>query len=223
MVKLVGSADENWPDVSPYVVHFTKAEGKRKAYDNSLSILSHRRIEARSRFGTGRQYAAAPLSICFSEIPLHNLARLADKRGCYGIGFRKEFIVERDGGPIMYAYKDTPRANALRTMASKAKADQDDSIWKIAPFVDQPGQYGPKSYFYEWEREWRHVGNLDFKETDAAFLIIPENLHSQARGFFNDAEAENLGPNYRCAFIDPYWNAAKVKAAFMKLRRDGTI
>jgi hypothetical protein len=114
----------------------------------------------------------------------------------------------------MYAYKDTPHATALRKMTSEASASQHDPIWKIAPFVDQPGQYGPKSYFYEWEREWRHIGTLDFKETDAAFLIIPEDLHSHARGFFNNAEAENTGPNYRCVFIDPYWDAGKVKAAF---------
>ncbi len=214
LTKLVGSWSDAWLDMSPYVVHFTKTEGKRKAYNNALSILSRRRIEARSPFGTGKHLAAAPLSICFSEIPLHNLARLADKRGCYGIGFRKGFLVERDGGPIMYAHKDTARAKALRKMASKAKNDKDDPIWLIAPFVDQPGQYGPKSYFYEWEREWRHVGNLDFKETDAAFLIIPENLHSQARFFFDEAEREHLGPNYKCPFIDPYWDAEKVKAAF---------
>jgi len=213
MVKLVGSADEQWPDMSPYVVHFTKAEDKRTAYDNALSILSHRRIEARNAFGTGKQHAAAPQSICFSEIPLHNLKRLADKRGSYGIGFLKEFLVARDGGPIMYAQKDTSRAKSLRDMTAKAKNDKGDPIWLIAPFVDQPGQYGPKSYFYEWEREWRHVGKFDFKETDAAFLIIPEDLHSAARGFFNDAESENLGPNYKCPFVDPYWDAAKVKAA----------
>ncbi len=79
-------------------------------------------------------------------------------------------------------------------MTLKAKNDKDDPVWLIAPFVDQPGQYGPKSYFYEWEREWRHVGKFDFKEADAAFLIIPEDLHSAARGFFDEAEYENTGP-----------------------------
>ncbi|MDW9414226.1 hypothetical protein GOB15_07095 [Sinorhizobium meliloti] len=214
MKKLVGSWSDAWLDMSPYVVHFTKAAKPRTAYDNSMSILSRRRIEARTRFGTGKQHPIAPQSICFSEIPLQSLARLADKRGSYGIRFRKEFVVSRNGGPIMYAYKDTPHAKALRGLVSQARHNEDEPIWKIAPFVDQPGQYGPTKYFYEWEREWRHVGNLDFNKKDAAFLIIPEELHSQARFFFNEAERENLGPNYKCPFIDPYWNVQQIKAAF---------
>jgi hypothetical protein len=214
MTKLVGTWSEDWLDMSPFVVHFSKPSGKRTAYDNCLSILAERRIEARARFGIGKDYDASPKSACFSEIPLHYLKRLADVRGSYGIGFRKEFLIERDGGPIMYAYKDTLQAMAMRKLVSKAKDNPKDPIWKVAPFVDQPGEYGTKSYFYEWEREWRHVGNLDFHQNEAAFLIIPEGSHSAARGFFNEAERENIGPNYKCPFIDPYWDAAKVKAAF---------
>ncbi|MBY5819894.1 hypothetical protein HFN60_30345 [Rhizobium leguminosarum] len=200
--------------MSPFVVHFAKASEKRSAYDNCLGILADRRIEARASFGTGKGYKASPRSVCFSEIPLHYLSRLAKKRGPYGIGFRKELLVSRDGGPIMYAYKDTSHAKVLSKLVSKAKGDPDDPIWKIAPFVDQPGEYGPKKYFYEWEREWRHVGSFGFQETDAAFLIMPEDSHSSARGFFEEAERDNLGPNYKCPFIDPYWNAEQVKAAF---------
>lgn len=213
--KLVGSWNDSWLDMSPFVVHFTTSSEGRSAYDNAISILAGRRIEARNRFGTGKNFPVAPKSVCFSEIPLHNLARMADKRGSYGIGFRKEFLVQRDGGPIMYAYKDTAQAKALRGLVAKAKKQPDDPIWKIAPFVDQPGKYGFTEYFYEWEREWRHVGNFAFNEKDAAFLIIPEDLHSAARGFFNAAEADNIGPNYKCPFIDPYWDLEKVKAAFV--------
>lgn len=48
-----------------------------------------------------------------------------------------------------------------------------------------------------------------------AFLIIPENLHGAARSFFDDAERENLGPNYKCPFIDPYWGLDKIKRILM--------
>lgn len=171
--KIVGSWKDSWLDMSPFVVHFTTSSEGRSAYDNSMSILSGRTIEARNRFGTGRTFDVAPKSVCFSEIPLHNLARMANKRGSYGIGFRKEFLVQRDGGPIMYAYKDTAQAKALRGLVAKAKNQPDDPVWKIAPFVDQPGKYGFAEDFYEWEREWRHVGNFAFNGTEAAFLIIP--------------------------------------------------
>ncbi len=214
MAKLVGTWNDDWLDMSPFVVHFAKPSQKSTAYDNCMCILSAGRIEARSSFGTGRNYKAAPKTVCYSEIPLHQLSRLAKARGSHGIGFRKEFLVSRSGGPIMYAYKDTAHASAMTQLVAKARNNPSDPIWDVAPFVDQPGQYGSTEYFYEWEREWRHVGHFDFKPADAAFLIIPESDHSYAREYFADTECEQLGPDYQCPYIDPYWTAEQVKAAF---------
>ncbi|WP_324261630.1 abortive infection system antitoxin AbiGi family protein [Altererythrobacter sp. H2] len=210
--KLVGSTHPDWHDMSPFVVHFTKKSAHQSEYDNSISILSERRVEARNRFGSGKNYAESPKCVCFSEVPLHQLKRLADKRGSYGIGFRKDFIVARAGGPIMYAYQDTPHALALRAMIQESVGDPESPVWKIAPFVDQPGLYGSASYFFEWEREWRIVGDLSFEESDPAFLIIPEGLHDAAKAFFEDAEQEQLGPSYKCPFIDPYWSLEQVNS-----------
>tara|TARA_R110000868_G_scaffold10357_2_gene51035 strand:+ start:3748 stop:4398 length:651 start_codon:yes stop_codon:yes gene_type:complete len=209
-IKKVGKLDPDWEDMSPFVVHFTKAYGGNDEYFNALSILGSQCIQARNRFGAGKTIDASPKSVCFSEIPLHLLKRLADKRGPYGIGFKKQFIVERSGGPILYAYKDTPHANAFRKLVTDAAAHPDHPIWDIAPFVDIPGSYGPSTYFFEWEREWRHVGDLKFELGDPAFLIIPEHLHEAAGAFFDHAEAKNVGPNYQCPFIDPYWDLNEI-------------
>lgn len=214
--KLVGPTHPNWEDMSPFVVHFTKKSPTAGEYENSLSILGSRRLEARNRFGIAKNHIESLPCVCFSEVPLHQLGRLADKRGSYGIVFRKEFVVEHNGGPIMYAYQNTAHAVALRTLVNNAVGKLDDPIWRIAPYVDQPGQYGSSSYFFEWEREWRHVGDLNFKESDLAFLIIPEHLHKAARDFFDNAEREHLGPNYKCPFIDPYWSLDKIKGLLMK-------
>jgi hypothetical protein len=64
----------------------------------------------------------------------------------------------------------------------------------------------------EWEREWRHVGDLDFSVADPAFLIIPESHHEAARDFFHSAKTENIGPSYECPFIDPYWGEDQIAA-----------
>lgn len=210
--KLIGPTHSNWEDMSPFVVHFTKKSDTGSEYDNSISILASRRLEARNRFGIGKKHTESSPCVCFSEVPMHQLKRLADKRGPYGIVFRKEFTVARDGGPILYAYQDTPHALALRALIDGAVGKPDDPIWRVAPFVDQPGQYGSSSYFFEWEREWRHPGDLHFDEADPAFLIIPENLHEAARDFFDNAEREQLGPNYRCPFVDPYWGLEKINS-----------
>ena len=212
-MTLIGNIDPSWKDMSKYVVHFAKAETPRTAYDNAISILYERRIVAAKSFGAGRKLAPARRSVCFSEMPLHHLKRLADVRGPHGIGFRKEFIVERGGGPILYAYKDTPQAHAIKAMVNAAAHDPNAPVWDIAPFVDLPGTYGNSMYLYEWEREWRHVGDLEFSELDPAFLIIPADLHEAARGFFHSAKVDHMGPSYECPFIDPYWGEDEIVAA----------
>jgi len=210
---LIGCIDPSWKDMSKFVVHFAKENPPQTAYDNAISILGQRRIVAANAFGAGRKLALARRSVCLSEVPLHHLKRLADVRGPHGIGFRKVFIVERGGGPILYAYKDTPQAQAVNAMVQAAAHDPNSPVWRVAPFVDLPGTYGWSTYLYEWEREWRHVGDLDFSVTDPAFLIIPESHHEAARDFFHSAKIENIGPSYECPFIDPYWDEDQIAAA----------
>lgn len=210
---LIGNIDPSWKDMSKYVVHFAKESPPKTAYDNAISILYGRRIVAANAFGAGRHLTPARRSVCFSEVPLHQLKRLADLRGRHGIGFRKEYIVERGGGPILYAYKDTKQAKAINAMVHAAANNSNSPVWDVAPFVDLPGTYGKSKYLYEWEREWRHVGDLDFSETDPAFLIIPEDLHEAARAFFHSAKIENVGPSYQCPFIDPYWGEDQIEDA----------
>lgn len=212
-MSLIGPIDPSWNDMSPYVVHFAKEAPSRTAYENAISILSQRTILAQGAFGAGRQLPPAKRSACFSEVPLHNLRRLADRRGKHGIGFRKEFLVERGGGPVLYAYRDTPQARAINAMVQTAVNQPEAPVWSLAPFIDLPGTYGRSTYLYEWEREWRHVGDLLFHETDAAFLIIPEELHEAARSFFEQAKDDHTGPSYECLFIDPYWSEARIKIA----------
>lgn len=212
-MTLIGNIAPSWKDMSKYVVHFAKADPQRSAYDNAISILYDRRIVAAKAFGAGHKLAPARRSVCFSEVPLHHLKRLADARGPHGIGFRKEFIVERGGGPILYAYKDTPQAQAIKSMVNAAVHNPNASVWDIAPFVDLPGTYGNAQYLYEWERESRHVGDLVFSGSDPAFLIILEDLHEAARGFFHYAKVAHVGPSYECPFIDPYWGEDQIVAA----------
>ncbi len=83
----------------------------------------------------------------------------------------------------------------------------------LTPFVDFPGEYGPASYRFEWEREWRIPGDLLFKPEDVKFLFIPAELHEKARGFFANAEEEGIGPNYTCPYLDPTWGIEDIQEA----------
>jgi hypothetical protein len=211
-----GETPPTWTDMSNYVVHFTKNFNKRSAYNNMLSILHGRQITAISPFGIAYKQAPAPemqKAVCFSEVPLHRLGRIADKRSKYGIVFKKDFVIHRHGNPILYAYKDGQLHKSIRTMMKENKNDPDAKVWDMTPFVDAPGAYGKSTYFFEWEREWRKIGNFTFGVDDVACLIIPEELHSAAVGFFQTAKAENIGPAYECPFIDPYWSRKKIEKA----------
>lgn len=202
-----------WSDMSEYVVHFTKDYGSLKAYDNMLGILGGQCILARNPFGVGRKNAPIPASqnaVCFSEVPFGELARISKARSPLGIGFTKEFALSRGANPIGYLEKGSSFAAAFRELMARGSADPNDPVWKLAPVVDFPGEYGGKPYRFDWEREWRKLGDFGFDTTDVAFLIIPEDLHISAVGFFEDAESDHTGPAYKCPFIDALWTRGQM-------------
>ncbi len=208
---------QGWYDMSDYVVHFTKESNEKTPYDNQISILHSGVLRAMSSFGIARKLAHASVAqkaACFSEIPLHLISRLAERRGGYGIGFTKQFLLERGGGPIWYVERDGPAERAIQNLIFQALASNSpeaSSIWTLTPFVDSTGDYATGTYRFEWEREWRHLGDLHFTPSDVAFLIIPEELHKNAYAFFQNAYQKNLGPAYFCPYIDPGWNFERLR------------
>ena len=204
---------KNWEDMSPWLVHFTDGKCSKSAYDKMMGILSSQQIEAKTRYGFARKSIHCVPSACLSEIPLHQISRLAAERESpYGIVFTKDFIQSVGGGPILYAYKDSTQHKAVVQLREQAKSDASAPFWQIASFIDAPGIYGKSKYLFDWEREWRVANNIDFKSVDVAFLVIPEESHVVARSFFNDAEAENFGPNYQCPYVDPFWDLDRLKS-----------
>jgi hypothetical protein len=203
--------------MSNYVVHFTKPSGNRTDYDNMMSILYKSTIFALNPFGICRQDAPeieTQKTVCFSEIPLHLLQRLSERRGRYGIGFSKQFILAKGGGPIWYVEHNSQREIALKeliNLALETSNPQEHLIWSLTPFIDSTGDYPRSTYRFEWEREWRIAGNLKFQENDVAFLILPEQDHGRARGFFYRFAEENPGPSYQCPYIDIGWELDRVR------------
>jgi hypothetical protein len=211
--NLFGSTMPKWTDMSDYVVHFAKPSSK-SAYEVMMHILSSKRLRALSTFGFVRDKAPDPttqMAVCLSETPLHLLGRLSDHRSEFGIVFRKDFILSKGGNPIWYAYKDQPVTAAFQQVVNGAENDPSAPIWKVTPFVDRPGAYGQKTYFYEHEREWRVVGDLSFDTSDVAFLVVPEDSHEAARSFFKAAHEDQVGPNYACPYIDAHWSLDKIE------------
>ena len=116
----------------------------------------------------------------------------------------------------MYAYKNHDITAAFKEIIASAQDKPEHPVWRVTPYIDAPGSYGTGKYFFEWEREWRKVGDFKFVEDEVEFLVVPEQQHEDARHFFENAKAENLGPCYTCPFIDPYWKRKKIKALLPK-------
>jgi hypothetical protein len=207
----------SWDDMSDFVVHFTRGGNDDGDYNAMMSIYDRCVLVPGNTFGIGRQKCPDPSSqqaVCFSEIPPGQWQRLVERRKTkYGIAFTKQYVVSCGGGPIWYVWKDTPHWQVLQDLMRQAEADATAPIWKLTPFIDSPGDYPSGSYFFEWEREWRHVGHLCFKPKDVAFLLIPERLHDAARSFFKDVQSEDRGPAYLCPYVDPTWDRNRILRA----------
>ncbi|CAB4922452.1 unannotated protein [freshwater metagenome] len=225
-----GYRGHDWPDMSEYAVHFTKANGSNSPYKVMLSILHAGVLRPGPQpFGAARRFADQFLadpdlptqySVCFSEIPLGQLDRLVERREShYGIAFRHDFLARRGGSRVWYLDKGTQIARSFDSMMGEYVNEdgkvRDGEIWQLTPFVDFPGTYGGADYRFEWEREWRKPGELRFKPDDVAYLFLPAALHAKARRFFADAAAgpEPYGPDYPCPYLDPTWDADQVSEA----------
>lgn len=213
----------NWRDMSEYVVHFTKDTPESAAYSSMISILYKRVVSARTRFGAARGLdvlGESQQSACFSEVPLDRLDRLVERRSSYGIGFLQDVLVRAGGGRVWYVDNDSDLAASFRQLMAqyvRSPMDVSSPLWQLTPFIDFPGRYGAAEYRFEWEREWRVPGGLSFSPDEVAFLFIPEELHSRARAFFDEAEEENTGPNYRCPFLDPLWPDDQIQDALASI------
>lgn len=208
-----------WFDLSDFLVHFTKG-GDEEGYETIMSILWQRRLlRGPAPFGAARdipEVAELQRAVCFSEVPLGFLDRVADRRKSkFGIAFRKRFLLDRGGAPLWYLEHDTPQQVAFARMIREGRRrgpDLADPLWALTPFVDFPsGPSSPYTYDFRWEREWRIAKDVEFNEDDVAFLLIPEDRHDVARSFFEEHIEDNTGPGYLCPYVDPSWSVERVR------------
>lgn len=166
-----------WEDMSNYLVHFTRGGGLSDDYRTMLSIYGQQRLSPGTDVGIGRRVAPDSCSqraVCFSEIPPGQWGRLIERRLTkYGIAFTKQFVINKGGGPIWYVYSGTSQRESLNQIMQESYSNPAAPIWKLTPLIDAPGEYSGRPYYFEWEREWRYVGEFSFEIEDVAFLLIP--------------------------------------------------
>lgn len=162
-------------DLSEHVVHLTPTP------ENLANILVTGRIEARNPHGLGlyvSQVRPLHLSVCFTESPITELARIANGKGSYGIGFKHDFIKQKSGQRVWYLDQGSFPLAHINTMMGEARKTQswDADIWKVTPFIDK---VIPRRYDFTHEREWRVAGErgLRFEWADLAFILTPDGTY----------------------------------------------
>jgi hypothetical protein len=176
------------PDVGDYLIHFTGRTGQRFEQPDDIrnldapsrlaQILYQGTIRAVPTFGTGRR----PI-VAFTESSQAAVRRLiAEGRYTpWGIGFSKQSIFERGGGPVLYVrgdewdataaqLPDPVRARIVRFWPGATWEEGDpvlfDGIRQLSDTLKNPS---------EWlhEREWRVPRDVTFGWDDVEFLIVP--------------------------------------------------
>lgn len=161
--------------------------------------------------------------VCFTETPLEYIKLLTEdiagrsvKFDPYGIAMTKRQGRSIGVNPVWYV-DITPGhdwlTKPLNELVQQAIATGDYSkqpIAKVTPFIEQMGKGNqPHSYRKEfwWEREWRHVGNLDFAAP--VIVLCPEGDFQELRQHIDGAGA--LDPE-RVVLIDPSWSLEEMIA-----------
>ena len=200
--------NDSWRDMSEYLVHLTLD------CENWKSILRSQRLTAGGPFGalsTHKDHPESQMSCCLSEIPMDYLPRLAERHGRYGVVFRKSFIESSGGQRVWYLEKESEVADALFSMVKKQhfpRVDENDPLLRLTPFID----YLNERRSFEWEREWRVVGELDFQPSDVRFLFLPDGEHIDARNYLDSEYEELSGPDLSHApMIDLRWSDEKIQ------------
>lgn len=173
------------PDFSEYVAHFTSSKPVLDRNDLTAltsrqrlaQILSDRRVRATKMPWTYARAAA------FTECPWASLPAHAQRYSRYAIGFSKQFLVEKGGGPAIYLRTDLYSAQ-VDHVKGLVQDSQDPkpfafAIWPfITPLAYQPWkttrgeEKDPVDFTHE--REWRVPGGLPFEYGNIEFVIVDE-------------------------------------------------
>lgn len=152
------------PDLSPFLVHLTKAKDGQSAFENLISILKSGRIRGSSSkegFIKGNHRAT-----CFMDVPLGSLKYVLNKAntdpkspryGPYGIVVSKAFAYRHDARPVLYLSQQEQRDLEIPS----------DELWRVVRFDG----VGNSAKGWSHEREWRAKRYFNLPSDPLAVLV----------------------------------------------------
>lgn len=179
-------------------------------YWSSLSILWEGFIRpTRDPLGVAAtlpEVSSAQRAACFSATRLDRLTSLIETRSPYGVGFTQDKLAGAGGRPVQYLRPGSAEARQVAADIRNRQqrgVDRADPFWQKTPFIDPSDSNA-------WEEEWRVPLGFHFEPGDVAFVFLPEDLHDNARGFFEDHRREGTGPAYLCPYLDARWDYERI-------------
>lgn len=173
-------------DISGQVIHFTKGDNDREAFDILRNIIQEGCLRP-----SGTKIKGRYPCVCFTEAPLASLSQglvNANQYGRYslfGIIFDKPWLYEKGGRPVIYQpdaeYQILPEAIRWRHMRYEPGRN---------PAVD-----------FTWEREWRINTPLEFNASNAA-LVVPSKTWANELKAEHDSEQDYEVYRYSVAYGD---------------------
>ena len=137
-----------------------------------------------------------PQMVCFCDIPISQLSIHISKYGKFGLAFSKNFIIANKGIPVHYIPKQAKESDSIckgefydikaeRFINYMDNLNEDIkdiiiefhtflnfNVFSYVKFFDHTlRDSDPKNYYFE--REWRVLGNLRFKDEDIKRVFIP--------------------------------------------------
>lgn len=116
-------------------------------------------------------------SICFTESTLAGLKAHRDVYGAqYGLAFDRDYLLSRGANPCLNIRQSLLQAEIeSKEIIDGTPAMRRRKIYNFIPIQLMPFVNIINDNFDATpEREWRHVGDLDFSAKDAFFLFCPE-------------------------------------------------
>lgn len=226
-------------DISPFLVHLTRASEIGTADENLESILDSKLLIGGGTLISDARFALTLTTInamravdrlrffdaiSFSETPLseiHCLFEISARRvnlEPWGVVFLKDRLKERGVSPVIYINNEHGDKDALvRTLVALRRTNPDVAA-QLLPLIAifgsrlQPvgARFTPGSVNFLWEREWRYPGDGPFLfDNDDVFL-----------GLCPHQNIDRLERSYRpIQFIDPRRNVKWYAPKLVRARR----
>lgn len=217
-------------DISSFMVHLTRKTGKSRIFNaknNLINILKTSKIEARNHhcFFSPLLAKESPdiqdkfKVACFTEVPFENikyLTQISNRQKNfegYGIIFSKdgyEYYEDEEGmqqyaihpNSVFYLYghnkelKKAIRHQYDQWLKDIKSNNRDSEFYRFGALVNIISE----EHNFQWEREYRTIGDFNFVLNHIMAIIAPEDEHDEIRAEVGQDLLNGL------LFLDITWN-----------------